>query len=291
MTRLTVVIAARNSAATIGTTLESLTAQQWDQPWEVVVADNGSTDETRDVVARYADQLPAVRVVDASGPCSPGHARNAGAQAARGELLVFVDSDDAVEHGFVAAMGNALAQNEAVIARLRFDKLNPAWARATRDYHQTTEPLSWWLASYLPFAYGGTIGIRRRLHEAIGGFDTELVPAGEDVDYCWRLGQAGVTLAFVPEAVVQYRLRTRLPDLYRQARGYGESWAYLYRKHRPRGLPSVDHRVRRSLVAWARSFRHAVLAFRRERAARLAWDVGWRVGTLRGWIKHGVLLP
>jgi len=63
---LSVVIACKNEARYIGTMLDSLARQSWHGSWEVVVADNGSTDSTLAVVESYRGRLQALRVVDAS---------------------------------------------------------------------------------------------------------------------------------------------------------------------------------------------------------------------------------
>ena len=71
---VTVVIPAFNVAPTIEDQLAALAEQRFDGSWEVVVADNGSTDETRAVAARWAEKLPSLRVVDASQRRGVSHA-------------------------------------------------------------------------------------------------------------------------------------------------------------------------------------------------------------------------
>src|SRR5438045_4648412 len=91
---VTVVVPARNAAATIEAQVRALSAQTYDGDWEIVVVDNASTDATAEIVARWADRLPAMRVVEAGGRASVGHARNAGTAYARGELVAYCDADD-----------------------------------------------------------------------------------------------------------------------------------------------------------------------------------------------------
>src|SRR5215204_14430 len=106
---LTVVIPALDAADEIAGQLDALAAQEWDEPWEVVVADNGSTDGTRAVVERYAGRLPGLRVVDASEPAGQAHALNSGVESAGAEAVAFCDTDDEAAPGWVAAMGEALS--------------------------------------------------------------------------------------------------------------------------------------------------------------------------------------
>src|SRR5262245_46414588 len=81
---LSVVIPCLNAGDTIGIAIERLTAQGWTEPWEIVVADNGSEDATRQVVGELATRHEHLRLVDASGPHMAAYARNVGARAARG---------------------------------------------------------------------------------------------------------------------------------------------------------------------------------------------------------------
>ena len=88
--QLSVVIACYNAARTIGGQLESLARQEWSEPWEVIVADNGSTDGSAAIAEQYRSRLPSLRVVDASARRGQAYARNVGAKAARGVALAFV---------------------------------------------------------------------------------------------------------------------------------------------------------------------------------------------------------
>ena len=63
---LSVIIPCLNAEATIATQLEALANQHWSKPWEVVVSDNGSTDNSLEIVKSYKDRLPNLRIVDAS---------------------------------------------------------------------------------------------------------------------------------------------------------------------------------------------------------------------------------
>src|SRR5215203_2323406 len=102
---LTVVIPALDAADEIAGQLDALAAQEWDEPWEVVVADNGSTDGTRAVVERYAGRLPGLRVVDASEPAGQAHALNAGVESACAEAVASATRTTRWRPGWVAAIG------------------------------------------------------------------------------------------------------------------------------------------------------------------------------------------
>src|SRR6266545_10527 len=107
--KLSVVVPCFNSAKTIAIQLEALANQTWSEPWEVIVADNGSTDSSVAIAESYKKRLPHLRIVDASDRRGAGHARNVGAAAAAGDLLAFCDADDEVAPGWLSAMGQALS--------------------------------------------------------------------------------------------------------------------------------------------------------------------------------------
>ncbi|HEX2804591.1 MAG TPA: glycosyltransferase family 2 protein, partial [Kineosporiaceae bacterium] len=99
--RLSVVIACLNAQDVLGVQLAALAGQECPVPWELLLCDNGSTDGTVALAESWADRLP-LRVIDASGVRGSGPARNAGAEAARGEWLGFCDADDEVGSGWLA---------------------------------------------------------------------------------------------------------------------------------------------------------------------------------------------
>jgi O-antigen/teichoic acid export membrane protein/GT2 family glycosyltransferase len=227
---LSVVIPARNSEGTIGTLLESLGRQDWSGRWEVVVADNGSTDRTVEVARSYADRLPSLRVISASDRVGISYTRNRGASAARGPLLAFCDADDAVSEGWVAAVAAGLAHHGAVATPRDHDLLNPAWIREGRDPPSPTGLQENWFPPYLRHTGSGGLGVRREAHEAIGGFN-ESLRSCEDNDYCFRLQLAGVTFGSAEGSLYHYRFRTSVSATFRQACWYAEQ----NRRRRGRG--------------------------------------------------------
>lgn len=285
--RLSVVLPTLNGAETIAEQLEALARQEWEDGWELLVADNGSTDATLEIVESYRDRLPALLVVDASDRRGMGHAINVAVRAATGEAVLFVNDDDIVADGWLAAMGAALREHEVVAGALEFDRLNEPWAVAVRGRPQSDQLMHFELGQ-LPFAFTATLGVARRLHEDIGGFDEEMDTAGEDVDYSWRLQYAGRDIHFVPGARTHYRLRGGLRAVFVQARRYGEGVVLIYRKHRSHGV-DVTRRWRRGIRGWLGVAKALAGARSKAGFALLAWKLGWRVGMLTASLKQRVL--
>lgn len=286
---LSVVIPCLNAADTLPGQLAALAAQQFAGEWEVIVADNGSSDGSRAVVESFRSRLPALRLADAGDRRGRAHARNVGAATASGNALLFVDADDEVAPGYLAAMAEALARHDFVACRYDSDSLNPEWARRTHTNPQRDGIARYDYPDYLPHAGGGGLGIRRALHEEVGGFD-ESMPALEDTDYCWRVQRAGHPLEFVPEAVVRIRHRHDLAGMFRQGWRTGRYNVMIYRKYRPLGMPRLG--VLPGLLRWGKLLlRTPLLLLTRAGRSRWAWQLGWRLGRLQGCLLYRVAAP
>ena len=227
---VSVVIPCRNDAEVLRHQLDAL-SHQTRPPGEIVIADNGSTDDLAAVVSSFG-RLP-IRIVDASARRGRAFACNVGAAAAGSSQLLFVDADDVVDLGYVAAMADALERVPFAAARLDIELLNDPPARCYRRPPQV-EGLG---QGHRPFAYGCSMGIRHDAFDRIGGFDADMSGAGEDIDFCYRAAALGITPTFVPDAVVHYRLRRGLRSICRQALAYGAGDAEVYRRHSAAGMP------------------------------------------------------
>jgi glycosyltransferase involved in cell wall biosynthesis len=281
--KLSVIIACYNGANTIATQLEALAHQRWPEPWEVIVVDNRSTDESMAVVDRFRKRLPNLRTVDAWEQQGQAYALNVGVRASTGDALLFCDADDEVAPGWLDAMGRALSEHDFVAGRLNIDKLNPPWIAHSHPNPQQNGLNRYTYPPYLPHGGGCNLGTKRSCHEAIGGFD-ESVPIVHDTDYCWRLQRAGIDLYFAPDAVLYVRYRNTLRGLYRQARSYGMNNVLLYKRYRPLGMPPLARKA--GLTQWIKLVRSLPRIRRKGDLARWIWRFGWRVGRLQGSVKY-----
>jgi len=280
---VSVVIPVHNGAKDLPFQLEALSNQTFTDTWELVVADNRSDDGSAEVAMSYADRLP-VRVIDAHETGSQAYALNRGVRESHGDLILLLDADDEVDDGYVAAMVDALGAHDFVTARLDCSSLNPGWVGHSRSAVQQDDigaPFG-----FLPVAAGCAIGVKRVAFDAVGGFAEDL-PVCQDIDFSWRLQQAGFDLHFVPEAVLRYRYRDHLGSIYRQARGYGYSGPMLYRRYRNAGMPR--RRLHASLRFWLGPLRILLTARDRAGFAQVVFLVGFRVGMLRGTIAERVV--
>jgi glycosyltransferase involved in cell wall biosynthesis len=282
--RVSVVIPAFNAAATLGAQLEALAAQEAAEPFEVVVADNGSTDGTADVVRSYAERMPLLRLVDASERTGSNVARNAGVRAARGELVLMCDADDVVAPGWVDALVGALGSADAVGGHLDRTSLNPDLLRIWPDYEghsQVTVQLG-----FLPRPVGANAGFRRAVWEELGGFDERYVRGGTETEFFWRLQLAGHTLVDVPGAVVAYRMRTTEKAMVRQMYIWGRQAPMLYRDFRAAGMP---WRPSDPVRSWVWALRLAARVRGRGSWLRLRRHLAYLLGRVVGSATYRVL--
>jgi GT2 family glycosyltransferase len=189
---------------------------------ELILADNSGV----------APDHQAVAVIRADDERSPSYARNAGAERARGEWLLFLDSDCRpepdllaryfvvpIEPGVGALAGGVVPAAEAVTFAARYG--------AARSFLDQSAHLA---HPYLPRAVAANLLVRRTAFEQVGGF-YEGVRAAEDTDFSWRLQRAGWRLEARPQARVEHQYRTSVDALRRQWRGYAAGRAWLSRRY------------------------------------------------------------
>jgi glycosyltransferase involved in cell wall biosynthesis len=201
--RFSVIIPTLNRARELPVAIRSVLGQTGTD-FELIIVDDGSTDDTESVVAAFADPRVRYHRQPQSGVSI---ARNAGAAAASGELLVFLDSDDELLPGALARFGEAARANGwDVIAASRV-----AVSADRRDW-RTRVPRGLW---FLP----GAFAVTREVFLAVGGYDAQL-RFGENTELNWRVknwvADKGRGIGLVEEpAVVRYSQATREYDVAR----------------------------------------------------------------------------
>jgi len=277
---ISVVLPVRDGMPWLEEQLRALARQDCPEPWEVVVADNGSLDGSGDFARRWASDDDRFRVVDASALDGAPAARNVGVRAARGDLIAFCDADDVVWAGWLAACAEGLRNADIIAGAFDFWSLNGA-------RKQPNAPAAIRQLGFLPAGLGANLAVRRSVFDGVGGFDEDLL-LGEDIDLCWRLQLQGFTFAIAPDAVVAKRELTGFAQVFRRAFSYGRSGPALFRRYRSVG-------ARRNLVGAAKSWSWLILSlpllFGRRRRTEWARAAGMRSGRLIGSIRQWVFFP
>lgn len=246
---VSIVIPAHDAGRTIGAQLRGLAAQTFAGPMEIIVVGNRCYDDTAAVVASFTDTLADLIFVTADERIGCTYARNAGVDLARGGLLLFCDADDAVDPGWVAGMVAALEDADLVGGALEPLSGAPSWIVRTSIAPVRELPVA---PNGLRHVVGASVGYRRDVHDALGGWDERFVVGADDVAFSLSAQRHGFRLGFAEDAVCNYRLRTTLREVASQQQRYGQGRARLTAHYLPeldRGL-LVD--VGRTLVSTLR---------------------------------------
>ncbi|HVO69525.1 MAG TPA: glycosyltransferase family 2 protein [Aggregatilineaceae bacterium] len=262
-----VVIPNWNGAHHLPTCLEALRAQTY-PPLEVIVVDNASQDNSRQLLA---DQFPEVRLLALPKNRGFTGACNAGIQAARGEYIALLNNDTEVDPGWAAAVVDAFARHpEAGLVAskmLLFDerhRLHTAGDLYRVDGRLVNRGV-WELdqgqydrEDYVFSACGGSSAYRRRMLDDIGLLDDDFFFSCEDMDLAWRAQLAGYRCVYTPDAVVYHRLASTGGGVTASFHdGRNTIWilvkdypAALWRKHGLKILRAQLGLARQALGAW-----------------------------------------
>lgn len=282
---VSVIVPTLNAAAALPEQLDALRQQDYEGRWELLIADNGSTDSTVEVARRHLAVFPAARIVDAGDRIGASHARNVGASHARGDFLAFTDADDLVSGSWLRALAAAAPSADLVAGEVDIERLSDP---VVRSWH-VLPPRQRALQSlrFLSYASGTCTGIWRAVFQRLGGFDEDTL-VGEDIELSWRAQLSGYRLALAQDAIVHVRLRRSPCASLRQHYRYGAARPHLYRRFRSSGMPAGSGRATTRTWIWL------ALAFPASQwSARVRgrWcvEAGLATGKIAGSIRNRVL--
>ncbi len=268
---ISVVIPAYNAERTLAHCLDALLTQTASgASFEVIIADDGSTDRTRAIADEYAARVeePRVRVVSQAN-CGAGAARNLGAQAARGDVLLFLDADSMPDARWVEAMAVPFA-DPAISGASGEKKTRQTnrWARFIQvEYDFKYDRIA--AHSTIDFVDSSTAGYRRDIFLANGGFDPALKEA-EDVDLSFRLAERGYRMVLIRDAIVYHTHPESLSEYLVRKFQYARWRALVYARY-PRKAASDQRTPRSQKLQPFLAFALVPLA-----AAALRWKALWR---------------
>jgi glycosyltransferase involved in cell wall biosynthesis len=205
---ISVIIPVYNSAAMLNRCLAAVTASVY-RHYECIVVDDGSTDDSRDVAARY----PARVIELAGGPRGPAYARNRGANVAQGDILFFIDADVLITADTLSKVAASFTRQPSVDAVFGSYDDSPAVGSLVSQYknlfhhfvHQnsSTKAVTFW---------SGCGAVRREVFLAMGGFDEERYPRPsiEDIELGYRMSAAGHAIELNKEIQVKHLKRWTL---------------------------------------------------------------------------------
>lgn len=220
--KYSIVVPVYNRPDEVAELLDSLTKQTY-RKYEIILVEDGSSVPCEEVVKAYEDRLPVHYYTKPNS--GPGQTRNYGAERAKGEYLLIWDSDILIPEGYFEAIENFL-------------KANPVDAfggpdRAHESFTDVQKAINYSMTSF--FTTGGirggkkkldkffprsfNMGIRREVYMQLGGF--RAMRFGEDVDFSYRIVEAGYKTALIPDAYVYHKRRTDFRKFFRQVHNSG----------------------------------------------------------------------
>ena len=222
-----IVVCSYNGASTVESCLRSMEKLRYPGDYEVVFVDDGSTDNTQQILRKF----PWVRNIRQKN-MGLSYARNVGMNAAKGEIVVYTDSDCEGDEDWLYFLALALVRSNHV--GMGGPNLIPDEGS--------------WVADCVGLSPGGPTHVMINDREAehvpgcnmafykwalqqVNGFDPQFRKAGDDVDVIWRLQDLGYSIGFSPAAQVWHYRRNTVAAYLKQQRGYGEAEAMLKYKH------------------------------------------------------------
>jgi glycosyltransferase involved in cell wall biosynthesis len=201
---VSVIVPAYAAERFIGEAIESVLAQTY-APLELIVVDDGSADRTAEVAAGYP-RATLLRQPNAG----PAAARNRGLEAARGELISFLDADDMMVPDKLDVQVRHLAENPAVDVVIGAQELlvepgaeRPFWVEGSEAADVVpTRPAD---IPGEPNTYAMSMLVRREVFDEVGEFDGAVEPA-EDIDWALRAVEEEVEIAWLPRVMIRRRV-------------------------------------------------------------------------------------
>ena len=235
--KYSVIVPVYNRPDEVAELLESL-ATQSSGDFEVIIVEDGSTVDCRDVCRSYEDRLDLKYFAKPNS--GPGQSRNYGAERASGDYLLVVDSDVVLPHDYIKAVDEALASGS--------NATNPIAAFGGPDaahpaFTPVQKAISYSMTSF--FTTGGirggkkkldkfyprsfNMGIRADVYRQLGGFTR--MRFGEDIDFSYRIVEAGYEPQLFPGAWVWHKRRTDFRKFWRQVYNSGIARINLEKRH------------------------------------------------------------
>lgn len=281
---VSVIIPVYNAADFLPYQLEALAAQLNAPPFEVIVADNGSTDHIKKVIDDFQKKLN-ISLIDASHKKGQSFARNLAVFKASTNYILACDADDVVSPNWVSSLSQYVLDEDCIVTTplLPFYPHLGESPETAPESRKTREMLLG--LNEFPFAQGGSAAYRRSSFIEVGGFDESFRGGSEDIDLSWRITDSGRNLYFCDKACLYYRARENEGNTFLQVYRYARENVLLWKRCKSRGklINSVSFKI-----AVIRALAIPYLYIRNRNFEDFA-NYGGRLGALSGNIKYRLL--
>ena len=221
-TLISIIVPAYNRADEIEEFLSSFEKQSV-KNFEVIIVDDGSTDNLKEVIEKYQKKLQINYYFQQNR--GPGSARNLGMSKANGDIFVFIDSDCTVPKNYIENLQNHLSQNDfdafggPDTYKENFSSFLKAVNYAMTSFIGTggTRGAKKSVAKYYPRSFN--MGIKKEVYQKIGGMGK--LRHGQDMDFSNRIYQAGFKVKYLSDVIVYHKRRTSLKKFLKQIFNWG----------------------------------------------------------------------
>jgi glycosyltransferase involved in cell wall biosynthesis len=240
--KISVVVCTYNGSRTIKQCLEWLTKLKYSN-YEVIVVNDGSTDNTANIIMGYANKYRFKYITTDNQGLS--NARNKGLEAAEGEIIAFIDDDAYPDPHWLSFLAlGFMRTNHVGIGGPNFAPQNDGFIAECVSNSPGGPSHVLLTDNEAEHIAGCNMAFRKDSLRAIGGFDSQFRVAGDDVDICWQLQERECTLGFSPAAVVWHHPRSSIRGYLKQQYNYGKAETLLEKKW-PEKYNTAGH------VTWA----------------------------------------
>jgi len=215
--KISVIIPVYNDPFGLKDTLISLIEQDFPKDlFEIIVADNGSTDGTLSVIENFIDRYPKlIRIVQEKNIQSSYAARNKGVLEAKGSIIAFVDADMTVEKDWLKKVFESLEKNKSDCLICNLEVINGGNSISVLYDKMTAFPIKEYVEK-LHFTPVGCLTIYKDIFDKLGLFDPNLISGG-DREFGNRVYESGYKISFAPETIMKHPARSSLKQLLRKA--------------------------------------------------------------------------
>ena len=228
--KYSIIVPVYNRPDEVDELLESLCLQRV-KDFEVLIVEDGSQHDCKAIVDKYADRLDVKYFMKPNS--GPGQSRNYGAERANGEWLIILDSDVVLPEGYLEAVDKSLTSIAAFggpdAAHPSFTPVQKAISYSMTSFFTTggIRGGKAKLDKFYPRSFN--MGIKRDVYLALGGFSQ--MRFGEDIDFSYRIVEAGYRPQLFPDAWVWHKRRTDFRKFFRQVYNSGIARINLMKRH------------------------------------------------------------
>jgi glycosyltransferase involved in cell wall biosynthesis len=238
---ISIIIPVYNDPNGLKDTVQSIIKQETSEEFELIIADNNSTDNTRSVARSYAEEYDWIDLSIEDSIQSSYAARNTGIEQATGSILVFIDADIIVDENWLNTVASEIRDRDYVTYDMSVFIPDGKNTLAARYDRHTGFPIEEY-AKKRNFGAGGCIAVRRSVFEDVGRFDHRLISGG-DAEFGHRVAASGREIYFTPETQVYHPARTSLRSQIKKEIRVGRGFCQLQRYYPDRyGQPGIPPR-------------------------------------------------